>query len=474
MLYPLRLFFERTIKFHNTISSLGNVYRNSKWSDLKIQNIKNSFLIQFSNIYVLLSISIFIVVIFIKVGYVDLNLLKIIPYRCWYAFQDLITYLFILLLSLVHSIINKFNYFFYNKLLNLFTIEDYRNLDSYINNRLLSKNIIVNNVNSSNKDILLLSWYIQKTLNLLSTLEKKPAVPTKDNLVLNFSNVKNYDQEIKNLLYIEVNNKFTINSKNTYSIINSENTFCLNKVNKKFANIFTNDTNIKEINLNLFGYQKLFLFNIKNNIEYGKQVKWLWKSSVLSNKLITKLSNVTHWKKLYGVPTLMDSNSNYNIWVSSKLENNINFLKLKQNEVNNNINLNTNYILNNNFFNINNYESSIFWLIKRYKFLHDSSKNQQYINYKNNTSFLTKKVLSYNNILLNFLIYNYNFSQTSLSQYNVNKNFYALNINSKINNYTNYLSSELITLSDSDFIKNMWNNSLNNSSKVYYYSNFSH
>jgi hypothetical protein len=168
---------------------------------------------------------------------------------------------------------NKFSYFFYNKLLNLFTIEGYKNLDSYTNNRLLSKTIIINNVNNSNKDILLLSLYIQKTLNLLSTLEKKPVVPIKDNLVLNFSNVKNYDQEIKNLLYIDINNKCTINSKNIYSIINSENTFYLNKVNKKFANIFTNDTNIKGINLNLFGYQILFLFNIKNNVEYGKQVK---------------------------------------------------------------------------------------------------------------------------------------------------------------------------------------------------------
>jgi hypothetical protein len=171
--------------------------------------------------------------------------------------------------------INKFNYFFYNKLLNLFTIEDYRGLGSYTNTRLLSKNIIINSVNNSNKDTLLLSLYIQKTLNLLSTLEKKFVPPTKNNLVLNFSNVKNYDQEIKNLLYIEVNNKFNIGSKNTYSIVNNENAFYLSKVNKKFANIFTNDTSIKEINLNLFSYQKLFLFNIKNNVEYGKQVKWL-------------------------------------------------------------------------------------------------------------------------------------------------------------------------------------------------------
>ena len=32
----LRLFFERTTKINATISNLGNVYRNSKWTDLKI------------------------------------------------------------------------------------------------------------------------------------------------------------------------------------------------------------------------------------------------------------------------------------------------------------------------------------------------------------------------------------------------------------------------------------------------------
>ena len=40
----LRLLFERNNKFAETIANLGNVYRNSKWSDLKNQNIKNSFI----------------------------------------------------------------------------------------------------------------------------------------------------------------------------------------------------------------------------------------------------------------------------------------------------------------------------------------------------------------------------------------------------------------------------------------------
>ena len=36
----LKIFFERANKTTQTVASLGNVYRNSKWSDLKVQNIK--------------------------------------------------------------------------------------------------------------------------------------------------------------------------------------------------------------------------------------------------------------------------------------------------------------------------------------------------------------------------------------------------------------------------------------------------
>ena len=45
--YPnsiLKLFFERNNKNVSTFSKLGNVFRNSKWSDLKIHNIKSSFI----------------------------------------------------------------------------------------------------------------------------------------------------------------------------------------------------------------------------------------------------------------------------------------------------------------------------------------------------------------------------------------------------------------------------------------------
>jgi hypothetical protein len=53
LLQSLRLMFERLTKNVVLTNSLGNVYRNSKWTDLKVQNIKLSFFNQFINLFVL-------------------------------------------------------------------------------------------------------------------------------------------------------------------------------------------------------------------------------------------------------------------------------------------------------------------------------------------------------------------------------------------------------------------------------------
>jgi hypothetical protein len=59
-LSPLKIFFERNNKITNTFSNLGNVFRNSKWSDLKIQNIKNSLVNQ--HIYLIISFILLVII----------------------------------------------------------------------------------------------------------------------------------------------------------------------------------------------------------------------------------------------------------------------------------------------------------------------------------------------------------------------------------------------------------------------------
>ena len=62
-LNSLRIFFERNNKFYDSASSFGNVFRNSKWSDLKFQNIKNSFIsLRVSKLTLLLLVILFFII----------------------------------------------------------------------------------------------------------------------------------------------------------------------------------------------------------------------------------------------------------------------------------------------------------------------------------------------------------------------------------------------------------------------------
>ena len=62
MLATTRIFFERTTKTSHSLQALGNVYRNSKWSDLNVFNIKESSLKQFRSMFLLLITLIFVLV----------------------------------------------------------------------------------------------------------------------------------------------------------------------------------------------------------------------------------------------------------------------------------------------------------------------------------------------------------------------------------------------------------------------------
>jgi len=51
----LKIFFERGNKLKSSIASMGNVFRNSKWADLSVQNIKVSFIKSTASLYLLLA-----------------------------------------------------------------------------------------------------------------------------------------------------------------------------------------------------------------------------------------------------------------------------------------------------------------------------------------------------------------------------------------------------------------------------------
>ena len=92
-----RIFFERTTKTSHSLQALGNVYRNSKWTDLNVFNIKESSLAQFKNIFTIVVILLLLLVLSLRF---DLQWSNTVLY----SIIEFLTYLKDLILSWILSI----------------------------------------------------------------------------------------------------------------------------------------------------------------------------------------------------------------------------------------------------------------------------------------------------------------------------------------------------------------------------------
>ena len=79
MISTTRIFFERTTKQHQTVANLGNVYRNSKWSDLKVQNIKTNFVNQFVTVIAVFILLLFLYFFIFRFSVLDISLFFVVP-----------------------------------------------------------------------------------------------------------------------------------------------------------------------------------------------------------------------------------------------------------------------------------------------------------------------------------------------------------------------------------------------------------
>ena len=88
----LRLLFERNTKFKSTFAKLGNVFRNSKWNDLKVQNVKVSLINSWFSTAFFFLVTLFILGSFF--GYLNYNQTVFLP-----AFISEVSGLFFFILS---------------------------------------------------------------------------------------------------------------------------------------------------------------------------------------------------------------------------------------------------------------------------------------------------------------------------------------------------------------------------------------
>ena len=477
-----RIFFERTTKHSQTVSNLGNVYRNSKWSDLKIQNIKLSFPKQFLSLFIIFILGLISLLFLFKINSNDISTFFLVPSKIWFILQDFVSYISLLLLSILYSLYIKLSLFLSKSLPTLFysekiTISNTKQQKSYKEYNFKKKfNLRGNNLPQDN--ITSLAYHLCKTTNLLSLTDRRVdlMINSSNNITLNIENLYKYYSELKNIIYLESNKKYNIEVVTPlYSNITTlEKKYNISYFYPNFSNIYTVSINSNSLFYNFFINQSLLTTNISQNLVAAKENRWFWKSSILSHKNILKTSNITHIKKLYGLPFYEKDSSNTNIWLSNKLSNNTNFLKLQEQLKHNNMAysfLNNNTVINNmlasNFF-----ETSNFWVVKRFKFLQTQAKNNQFIelyekSYSGEKSLNSK--INYVNLTSNKLLYNYCFSQKNLSNF---VNLLGTSIPYKNNYSENFyfedVSKNLLNLPDLHFIK-YFTNSFYSSKKISYY-----
>lgn len=483
MLSTTRIFFERTTKNSHSLQALGNVYRNSKWSDLHVFNVKESSINQFKSVFYLTLVVFFIIIFSVRFNLQWTNLLIFNLNELFFYFKDLLTSWLLFILYTMSFIFLKFTLIFtkntQTKILHTNNVilsrqEDYKNSNVNFN---------LNASGTNDVGILLPSLYLQKLVKYLHliTINDVRAVSQEVsslNFVNFYSMLKNDVSNVNYFIFFSNKSKFNSRSRNLDLFQSKDKSFydCVdsNKIfNVKFYKL--NNNILKSLP---FMFQKEFKHVVSQNLNLGKENRWLMKNSLLSYDIITKASSTTHVKKLYGSNQLNSNMSGTNIWASNKLSEysnptglNLDLFKSSGAFTNNTL-LNSSSLLH-----LNNLEESFFWLVKRFKFLQTTSTYYQFEHKNFYESFSIdkpSKSVSYLN-RLNLLKSTALFNTVDLTIYNMRNNDNASNKrNSKLTTHGIDLDSSsnfYLTNSDLNFSKYFFNNITLQKNKILIYSN---
>jgi len=248
--------------------------------------------------------------------------------------------------------------------------------------------------NGNNSGNLLFNVY--KVQNLLSLLDQKVPHLSQDNkFILDMSSVGFPTSFTEIILFINLSFFKNQNKKSTKPLISKNIKYTLglgydgSDINllKNFFSINFPALNHHPLTIDL---EYMLLKSIQTSVLLGKQDRWLWKSSILNTEFVSSFSNLNYVKKSVGDPLTPGFNSNYNIWISGKLQNQLGQEALNNNFLNffNKKSTGLNYLMTNpQVLSTNFIESSLAWGVKRYMHLQGMHKNFQIIN-STSTSFL--------------------------------------------------------------------------------------
>lgn len=392
----LRIYFERETKHKSTITTFGNTFRNSKWSDLQKINIKESFLKTF--IYASLTFVLLISLLMCSWGKTKSEqYLGFIPFfSIWDAslnyalvvFNELQSYLFLSIFGLITSAFIILKNQLPNFILNLF-------YNSFVVNRVRDKQFFKPQVkklkNSPLANTETFKSSSEQTSDYINTFYKLSVL---QNSINHFKSVGNLNTRTSTNLFLNkqhplffIKSSYSHTNANNNTVTRSESFYSTNLNPTKIFNLPSNLKNIQ----NHTGYHKsltYFDFNLLNNLNLGKEQRWLTKNSILTEFLNKNTNAFTQSKKLLGLSHYNNALTNKNLWLPTKLSNLSNTEALSYiNNLNNTLypsiatKLNSDILINNQalkpslLLNLNFFENSRIWVTKKFFFTNQMLHN---------------------------------------------------------------------------------------------------
>lgn len=453
----LKIFFERNNKLKTTFSSLGNVFRNSKWSDFKAQNIKTSLIKSYTT-YLLTIVLLLIILTGFLGKYCGHILFEYVPFLgevyetlsfSWTVFEDWGKAGILAVYSLWSRFKAKLVAKFYSKQQHI-----YNTLASLQKPKtryyLPALNIELSETEARNHQVIEVWYKLNHSTRSLGNVNSAPTLPLDDS-------VYHYDSWN---IYECLDDDFApfVNHDTYGQIMSIELNYGL--LPKEVLEIHQLD--IESANFNKISAYNLALsltgLNTQEALRSSKEDRWLLRNSLLSENLILNSNAFTQSKKLLGINFMNSDTASKNVWASSKLNslgasNASNFLtNVQELFLKNDIKvkaLSSNPQTNADMSNFEFFEDSRMWLTKKYFFTSQLKSNIKSItstyeiqpsktDLNNNTAF---------NILVNAQAHDPMFQLTSAAL--------SLPCSTKLwsNPYTKKYANDYLALGDNDLLR---------------------
>ena len=372
----LKIFYEKSAKTTSTLLRLGIVYKNSKWSDFKIQNLKTNFTTFFSKGY-----SIIVLILLFSLGY----------FVNWiYFFNNVVYVIYIIIIQFIYDYIH-------------YSIAIVASLFYFLREYFVS--LIAACFNNLNKEALIaMSKNKNKNKIIKFYFQRNKAFKNFRNFKKTYSSLKfvkrvysSAGKIAKIKLYEYCQNCKSNANSNTYLTLNTKNVsfqqdfnFYVSNLNKSHMLTFDNSFNNtkthslktlknKDINVFSFYYKSISLTQI---IELSKQIRWLTRNMLVSDKFIFSSNLFTQFKNLFGTNLYNSDFTNKNVWSSTNLSKTYNPQLLAQ-FFNNNGKFNIMY-------NVDKFDLSQLWLLKKIYFNSTNLSSNSSLVYTKNLCIPTK------------------------------------------------------------------------------------